>query len=68
MKTQVSKFAVGAQAQVNNLADMDAIADAFMLADLAAEAEEDAIADAFLLAELAAEAEEDAIADTMLLL
>ena len=74
MNTSISKFALGAQAQVNNLSDamflaeQEAIDEAFFLSELAAEAEQDAIDEAFFLAELAAEAEEAAIADAMSLI
>ena len=68
MKTQVSKFAVGAQAQVNNLAELEAIADAFYMEELEKETELEAIADAFYMEELAREAELEAIADSMMLM
>ena len=61
MNTSISKFALGAHAQVDNLSD------AMFLAELAAEAEQDAIDDAFFLSELAAEAEQNAVDDAFFL-
>lgn len=60
MKNQVSKFAVGAQAQVNNLSE------ALLMEDIAYKEQEDAFVEAMLDADMVYQEQEEAIAEAML--
>lgn len=60
MKNQVSKFAVGAQAQVNNLSE------ALLMEDIAYKEQEDAFIEAMLDADIAYHEQEEAVSEAML--
>lgn len=60
MKKQFSKFAIGAQAQVNNLSE------ALLMEDIAYKEQEDAFIEAMLDADIAYHEQEEAVSEAML--